>query len=144
MVFARSPFFSVVLFHAFPTLLPGGFTGVDIFFVISGYLISSIISSSIEKGKFSFAEFYRARVRRIFPSLIIVLLFCALVGSISFSKDEFDALSWNVAAGALFFSNFAYWAQTGYFDTASQAKPLLHLWSLAVEEQFYLFGRWLY
>lgn len=130
---------SVVLFHAFPTLIPGGFVGVDIFFVISGFLISTIIFKSIDKGRFSFSDFYIKRAKRIFPVLIIVLFTCLTFGYFSFYPPEYAQLSKHIAASTIFISNFILWSEAGYFDAASTTKPLLHLWSLAIEEQFYLF-----
>ncbi len=128
----------VVAFHAFPRYAPGGFIGVDIFFVISGYLISLIIFRSLARGDFSFAEFYAHRVRRIFPALIVVLAACYAIGWFVLLPDEFMLLGKHIAAGAGFVQNFALQGETGYFDVASELKPLLHLWSLAVEEQYYL------
>lgn len=129
---------SVVFFHAFPTLLPGGFVGVDIFFVISGYLITSILQKNLESGSFGFFDFYSRRVRRIFPALLLVLIVSLAVGWQVLLANEYAQLGRHIAAGAGFMSNFALWAESGYFDTASDAKPLLHLWSLGIEEQFYL------
>lgn len=129
---------SVVAFHAFPTLLTGGFVGVDVFFVISGYLISLNIFGNLERGSFRFIDFYNRRIRRIFPALTLVLLVCLLVGWLVLMADEYAQLGLHVAAGAGFVSNFVLWAESGYFDTASEAKPLLHLWSLGIEEQFYI------
>lgn len=128
----------VVVFHAFETLLPGGFIGVDIFFVISGYLISSIIFKNMERGTFSFVDFYVRRIKRILPVLIVVLATCYLYGWFKMFPAEFMALGKHIAAGSVFGSNFALWQEAGYFDAASTTKPLLHLWSLAIEEQFYL------
>ncbi|TCJ15428.1 acyltransferase [Parasulfuritortus cantonensis] len=128
----------VVIFHAFPTLAPGGFTGVDIFFVISGYLISTIIFENHRKGRFSFVEFYVRRIKRIFPTLLIVLLFCNALGWFVLMADEYKQLGKHIAAGAGFVSNFALWSESGYFDNAAETKPLLHLWSLGIEEQFYI------
>jgi peptidoglycan/LPS O-acetylase OafA/YrhL len=130
---------SVVGFHAFPGLDPGGFAGVDIFFVISGYLISTIIFENLDKDRFSFVEFYSRRVRRIFPALIAVLLACLAFGWFDLLADEFAQLGEHVAAGAGFVSNLILWRESGYFDNASATKPLLHLWSLGIEEQFYIF-----
>ncbi len=130
---------SVVIYHAFPNALRGGFIGVDIFFVISGFLISSIIFDNLEHDSFGFLEFYARRVRRIFPALTIVLIACLAVGWVLLLADEYQALGKHVAAGAVFISNFALWNESGYFDWSAHAKPLLHLWSLALEEQFYLF-----
>ncbi len=129
---------AVVIYHAFPSALRGGFIGVDVFFVISGFLISGIIFKSLERGQFSFGEFYARRVRRIFPALIVVLIACLACGWFLLLADEYQALGKHVASGAGFVSNFALWSEAGYFDATAQAKPLLHLWSLAIEEQFYL------
>jgi len=130
---------AVVAFHAFPTSVRGGFTGVDVFFVISGFLISGIIISSIDRGTFSFFEFYRRRVRRIFPALLLVLAACLLAGWFVLLAYEYEQLGKHTAAGAGFISNFAFWRESGYFDNAAETKPLLHLWSLGIEEQFYVF-----
>lgn len=129
---------AVVAFHAFPTLIKGGFIGVDIFFVISGFLISTIIFENLERGTFSFTEFYARRVRRIFPALIIVLLSCLIFGWFILLADEYKELGKHVAAGAAFVSNLALWREAGYFDSSAETKPLLHLWSLGIEEQFYI------
>jgi peptidoglycan/LPS O-acetylase OafA/YrhL len=129
---------SVVLFHAFPSLLPGGFIGVDVFFVISGYLISGILLRELGQDRFSMAGFYARRVRRIFPSLLAVMAACLAFGWIALFPDEYRQLGKHVAGGAGFAANFFYWAQVGYFDTAADTKPLLHLWSLGIEEQFYI------
>ena len=130
---------SVVLCHAFPKLLPGGFVGVDIFFVVSGYLISSILIGDLEKRRFSLRRFYDRRIRRIFPALITVLLTAPLIGWFVLFRPEFQTLGAHIVASALFAENFKLWSESGYFDTSSQTKPLLHLWSLAIEEQFYIF-----
>lgn len=129
---------AVVIFHAFPNTLSGGFIGVDVFFVISGYLISGIILSSAEKGTFSYFDFYARRVRRIFPTLLIVLLACLLAGWYRMLPADYELLGKHVTAGAGFVSNFILWRESGYFDAAAESKPLLHLWSLAIEEQFYI------
>lgn len=129
---------SVVIFHAFPSQLRGGFVGVDIFFVISGFLISTIIFRSLQRGDFSFGEFYAHRIKRIFPALIVVLAACYAFGWFTLLPDEFKQLGKHMAAGAGFVQNYILWDEVGYFDTAAELKPLLHLWSLAVEEQFYL------
>jgi len=128
----------VVIFHAFPNLIPGGFVGVDIFFVISGYLISTIIFSSLERDRFSLLEFYIRRIRRIFPALILVLLASILCGWYLLFSSEFEGLGKHVVASAGFFQNFILWKEVGYFDGPANLKPLLHLWSLSVEEQFYV------
>jgi peptidoglycan/LPS O-acetylase OafA/YrhL len=129
---------AVVLGHAFPSLAPGGFIGVDVFFVISGFLISSVILRSRDRGRFSALAFYQGRVRRIFPSLILVLLACLVFGWYSLWFEEFRQLCKHTFSASAFVSNVALWREAGYFDTASEQKPLLHLWSLGVEEQFYL------
>lgn len=129
---------SVVLFHAFPALLPGGFIGVDVFFVISGFLISGIILKDLDAGSFSFADFYGRRIRRIFPSLIILLSFCYLAGWFLLLDKEFRDLNRNLVGGAGFVSNLVLWKESGYFDAAAEIKPLLNLWSLGIEEQFYI------
>jgi peptidoglycan/LPS O-acetylase OafA/YrhL len=128
---------AVVIFHAAPSLLPGGFIGVDIFFVISGFLISGIIFRQCERSTFSWVEFYARRVKRIFPALIVVLTFVLAFGWFQAIPDEFAQLGKHAFAGAAFFSNIALWFESGYFDGAAEFKPLLHLWSLGVEEQFY-------
>lgn len=129
---------AVVAFHAFPSWVSGGFTGVDVFFVISGYLISTIIFDNLDKGSFSFSEFYARRVNRIFPALILVLVACFVFGYFSLLTDEYKQLGKHIAAGAGFISNFILWSESGYFDNTAETKPLLHLWSLGIEEQFYI------
>ena len=129
----------VIVYHAFPKALPGGFTGVDIFFVISGYLISGILYKGLKSGDFRFADFYARRVRRLFPSLVVLLLLCLVYGFFVLLRGEYEQLGKHVAAGAIFIQNIVFWQECGYFDTAADTKPLLHLWSLAVEEQFYIF-----
>lgn len=128
----------VVGFHAFPGWIPGGFVGVDVFFVISGYLISAIIFKSLADNDFSFIEFYAHRIRRIFPALIVVMLTCFVFGWFALLPDEFKQLGKHMAGGAGFVQNFVLWREAGYFDADSELKPLMHLWSLAIEEQFYL------
>lgn len=130
---------AVVLHHAFPEHVRGGFVGVDVFFVLSGYLISSILLGGLEKGRFSLADFYARRVRRIFPALFLVLLTTLLMGWNTLVPNEFKQLGKHAVAGSGFVSNFAFWFEAGYFDASAVSKPLLHLWSLAIEEQFYIF-----
>jgi peptidoglycan/LPS O-acetylase OafA/YrhL len=130
---------SVILFHTFPKILPGGFIGVDVFFVISGYLITQIILVDLDSGKFSAASFYARRVRRIFPALIIVLIATFAFGWHYFLPLELTSLGKNILASALFSANLMLLSEVGYFDIAAHLKPLLHLWSLGIEEQFYLF-----
>lgn len=129
---------AVVAFHAFPAFFPGGFVGVDVFFVISGFLISSIIFRQLRRSTFTLADFYRRRVRRIFPALAVVLLTCLVFGWIGLLPEEFELLGKHVAAASVFVSNFVSWQEVGYFDRSAALKPLLHLWSLGIEEQFYL------
>lgn len=129
---------SVVAFHAFPNWLKGGFIGVDIFFVISGFLISTIIFENLERGSFSFTEFYSRRIRRIFPALILVIVATLAFGWLVLTSEELNQLGKHVAAGAGFISNIILWGEAGYFDNSAETKPLLHLWSLGIEEQFYI------
>jgi peptidoglycan/LPS O-acetylase OafA/YrhL len=129
---------AVLGFHAFPRLCPGGFVGVDIFFVISGYLISKIIFDDAASGKFTYRGFYSRRIRRIFPSLVIVLLAVLVAGLLLDFFTEFSRLGSEVTAGAAFLSNVWFWHESNYFDTDAIYKPVLHLWSLGVEEQFYI------
>jgi peptidoglycan/LPS O-acetylase OafA/YrhL len=131
--------FAVIGFHAFPSNLVGGFVGVDIFFVISGFLISTIIFGDLERDAFSIVQFYNRRIRRIFPALILVMAASLVFGWFVLIPDEYLRLGKQLIASALFAQNFVLWKQVGYFDTSAHAKPLLHLWSLAVEEQFYIF-----
>lgn len=128
---------SVIGFHLFG--IKGGFVGVDIFFVISGYLITKILISEINSGNFSFIGFYARRARRIFPSLIVVLFSCFVIGWGTLLSSEFKLLGKHIFSGAIFSSNIVLWFESGYFDRVSDLKPLLHLWSLGVEEQFYIF-----
>lgn len=129
---------SVVVFHAFPWLVPGGFVGVDVFFVISGFLITTNILGGLADDSFTIRGFYDRRVRRIFPALAIVLAATYSLGWVSLFDKEFEQLGKHVAGGAFFVSNLFLWAESGYFDTASEVKPLVHLWSLGIEEQFYI------
>ena len=116
---------AVLAFHAFPQTAPGGFAGVDVFFVISGFLISGIIFGGLRAGSFSFADFYWRRARRIFPALILVLAACLGFGWLVLLPDEYSQLGKHVAAGAGFISNIVLWREAGYFDTAAELKPLL-------------------
>jgi peptidoglycan/LPS O-acetylase OafA/YrhL len=129
---------AVIGFHAFPSWIRGGFVGVDVFFVISGYLISTILLTGMERGSFGFRHFYTRRIRRIFPSLIVVLLGCLVAGWFLLFSHEYAALGKHVAGSAAFVSNFVLWNEAGYFDKAAATKPLLHIWSLGIEEQFYI------
>jgi peptidoglycan/LPS O-acetylase OafA/YrhL len=129
---------AVVAFHSFPNFFKGGFVGVDIFFVISGFLISGIIIDALERDRFSYLDFYIRRIRRIFPALIVVVASTLIVGWYVLLPDEFQRFGKHLAAGAGFAANFVLWEESGYFDVASDTKPFLHLWSLAIEEQFYI------
>jgi len=128
----------VVVFHAFHGVAPGGFVGVDVFFVISGFLISGLIFKGLEDGTFSFRTFYARRIRRILPALTLVLATTLAVGWFALLPDEYARLGRHAAAAAGFFINIVFTREAGYFDVAAEAKPLLHLWSLSVEEQFYV------
>jgi len=128
----------VIGFHAFPNLVPGGYVGVDVFFVISGFLITGLLLQDLEKKQFSFATFYGRRIRRIFPALIPVLAACFAVGWLILPPSVFKSLGLNIFGGAAFSSNLVLLHETGYFDIDVEQKPLLHLWSLGIEEQFYI------
>ena len=129
---------SVVVYHAFPLWGRGGFVGVDIFFVISGYLISTIIFDNFARGQFSYADFYDRRIRRIFPALILVLATCLVFAVTAAFPLDARLIGKHTLSGAGFVSNLVLWSEAGYFDSASELKPLLHLWSLSVEEQYYI------
>jgi len=129
---------AVLAFHAFPGSFKGGFIGVDVFFVISGYLISTIIFEELDRGNFRPSNFYARRIKRLFPALILVMTACLAFSSFLLLADEFNQFGKHIAAGSSFISNFVFWNESGYFDNAVDTKPLLHLWSLGIEEQFYL------
>jgi peptidoglycan/LPS O-acetylase OafA/YrhL len=129
----------IVLFHAGVTVLTGGFVGVDIFFVISGYLITGIIARELDEGRFSLLKFYNRRILRIVPALVVVLLCTIAVGCLLLLPTEFDRLSASSAAASAFVSNIYFWQTTDYFAGEADTVPLLHTWSLGVEEQFYIF-----
>jgi peptidoglycan/LPS O-acetylase OafA/YrhL len=129
---------SVVLFHAFPQAFSGGYVGVDVFFVISGFLISKIVLTEISEHRFSFAAFYGRRIRRIFPALAVCLAAVLAFGFICLMPSELAQLGKHIFFGSAFLSNIVLWSESGYFDTAAHLKPLLHLWSLGIEEQFYI------
>lgn len=128
----------VLLYHYKLGPFGGGFVGVDVFFVISGYLITSLIHAEMEQGRFSIAGFYERRVRRIFPALFAVLLVATVAAYLILFPEDFARYAKSLLATAGFASNFEFWREAGYFDVAAKQKPLLHLWSIAVEEQFYL------
>lgn len=127
----------VVLYHSFPHFFVGGFIGVDIFFVISGFLIASIISSEFKAGVFSFKKFYLNRIFRLFPSLLTVSLFSILVGWFALSPQEYLHMGNHLTSSLLFYENINLYKEIGYFDVSNELKPFMHLWSLSVEEQFY-------
>jgi len=129
---------SVIFYHAFPKVFPGGFVGVDIFFVISGYLISGILFNGMKQEEFSLSEFYFRRVRRLFPSLVTTLWLCLGYGYFILWTEEYQQLGKHVAAGTLFIQNILYWKEGRYWDLAAIYNPVLHLWTLAVEGQFYI------
>jgi peptidoglycan/LPS O-acetylase OafA/YrhL len=129
---------SVVLNHAGISLFPGGFIGVDVFFVISGYLITGIIMREIDTNEFSLAKFYERRIRRIYPALFVAIFFTVFASAMLYNADNFRDFGNSVIATTFFFSNIHFWTETGYFEGPAQLKPLLHTWSLAVEEQYYI------
>ncbi|HEY6457175.1 MAG TPA: acyltransferase family protein [Steroidobacteraceae bacterium] len=128
----------VVGYHAVPARFPGGFIGVDIFFVISGFLISSIILGECAEGTFSVLNFYVRRCRRIIPALLVVLFATWIIGGFTLISLDYSKLAKHLIAGATFTSNLLLWGEAGYFDVRAEYKPLLHLWSLGVEEQYYI------
>ncbi len=128
----------VILFHAGLTLFSGGYVGVDVFFVISGYLITSILIGELEEGNFSIARFYERRARRILPALFFVMLCCIPFAWMWMLPSELTDFSNSVVAVVFFFSNILFWREEGYFAPSAEQKPLLHTWSLAVEEQYYV------
>ncbi|PCI17538.1 MAG: hypothetical protein COB62_07460 [Piscirickettsiaceae bacterium] len=129
---------SVILFHSGVTLFSGGYVGVDVFFVISGFLITTIIYREIEANEFSIARFYERRIRRIFPALFAVIVFCLIMGFLFYSPDDFRRIAKTIRYTVIFYSNYFFARKTGYFDSDAELDPLLHMWSLAVEEQYYI------
>jgi peptidoglycan/LPS O-acetylase OafA/YrhL len=128
----------VIFFHAGFELFSGGFVGVDIFFVISGYLITLIIISELNQGRFSLINFYERRIRRILPALFFMMLVCIPIAWLVLLPEDMKSFSKSLIAVSIFSSNVLFWQESGYFDIAAELKPLLHTWSLAVEEQYYL------
>lgn len=128
----------VILFHAGFRVFSGGFVGVDVFFVISGYLITTIILAELETGTFSVVNFYERRARRILPALFVVMLACLPFAWLWLLPDYLKSFSQSLVAVPLFASNILFWITSGYFEPAAELKPLLHTWSLAVEEQYYV------
>ncbi|MDO3434317.1 acyltransferase family protein [Rhizobium sp. CBN3] len=129
---------AVIIFHFNPNWMPGGFVGVDIFFVISGFLISGMIAADLETGAFTFSNFYWRRAKRLLPALLATLLGTFVWSTITMSPASLASAGASTVFSVLSVSNIYFWMQTGYFDAASVSKPLLHTWSLGVEEQFYL------
>lgn len=128
----------VILFHAGFEVFSGGFVGVDVFFVISGYLITSILISDLKNNRFSFIDFYERRARRILPALFLVVLLCIPFAWLLMLPSQMLDFSESLVAVVFFASNILFWQESGYFESSAEEKPLLHTWSLAVEEQFYL------
>ena len=128
----------VIFFHAGLEFMAGGYVGVDVFFVISGYLITSIIMDEMRQGTFSYLGFYDRRIRRIFPALFFVLLVSLPAGLYLLVPKHLEDFGQSVIATVAFVSNFFFYLEDGYFDQPADLHPLLHTWSLAVEEQFYL------
>ena len=129
----------VLMHHARISFVPGGFLGVDIFFVISGYLMAGIIDEALNNGSFSFAAFYARRVRRLLPAAYATLLVTAALAPLLLDASEYRYFVTQLAGSFGFFVNFVLWQQTDYFGSGAELKPLLHMWSLSVEEQFYIF-----
>jgi peptidoglycan/LPS O-acetylase OafA/YrhL len=128
----------VILFHAGFSFFSGGFTGVDIFFVISGFLITSIILEELSVGTFSIVNFYERRARRILPALFLMMAACLPFAWTWLQAGDSKEFSQSLIGVSSFSSNFLFWHLSGYFDTSAELKPLLHTWSLAVEEQYYV------
>ena len=128
----------VILFHAGFGLFSGGYVGVDVFFVISGYLITSILLADLERGRFSILRFYERRARRILPALFVVMLACLPFAYLWMLPTQLKDFAQSLVATVFFASNILFWREDGYFAAAAELKPLLHTWSLAVEEQYYL------
>ena len=129
----------VVLFHSGSSLVSGGYIGVDIFFVISGFLITSVIVSGFNQQRFSFRHFYERRARRLLPALFAVLLFCLIIGYFVMSPVQYQDMGVSFIATVFYVTNILMWSRSGYFQTSAENDPLLHMWSLSVEEQFYIF-----
>ena len=128
----------VILFHAGFDFFSGGFIGVDIFFVISGYLITTILLNDFSQNNFSFLNFYERRARRLLPAIFFVMLVCLPFAWFLMIPSDLKDFGRSLFAVPLYISNFLFWYESGYFDGSSDYKPLLHTWSLAVEEQYYI------
>lgn len=129
---------AVLLFHFFPAIFPLGYLGVDVFFVISGFLISSYIIKECDQGTFSYTEFYNRRIKRILPVVMLVLMVCSLVAAVVFAPSNLRDYSFSLLSSVTFTANIYFWRNGGYFGLDNNIEPLLHMWSLGVEEQFYL------
>ena len=129
---------SVVIFHTGVSQLSGGFTGVDVFYVISGYLITSLILKDFELGRFSFSQFYARRVKRLLPAAIVVILVSLFIGYFMLAPSDYSALAKSALFASVFGANFWFATHSGYFDQDADFSPLIHMWSLSVEEQYYL------
>lgn len=129
---------SVIIFHLNNRWLPGGFLGVDIFFVISGFLITNIILSEIQNGSFSFRDFYTRRIKRIYPAFIAAVSLASVIASQIFLYEDFNQMRKTIELSTVFLSNIYLGFRLGYFDLSADENPVLHIWSLAVEEQYYL------
>ncbi len=129
---------AVILYHGHTLPLPGGFAGVDVFFVLSGFLISAILLRELQQGQFSILRFYERRIRRILPALIVVLAVTSAAAVVVMIPSQLRAYGESLAGNVLFVSNFVFGAKSGYFSPTLEEAPLLHTWSLSVEEQFYL------
>ena len=128
----------VILFHAGFELFSGGFVGVDVFFVISGYLITTILIEDIENKRFSIVNFYERRARRILPALYVVTITTAIASTLILFPEQLKSFAKSLISVPLFSANFYFWSERGYFGESSDLKPLIHIWSLAVEAQFYI------
>jgi len=129
---------AVVFYHSGFDIVSGGYVGVDVFFVISGFLITTIIARELAEGNFSIVVFYERRMRRILPASIVTVAVCLIVGYLVFETEDLGNLAHSTIANSLFLSNIYFYMQTGYFDAAAELKPLLHTWSLSLEEQYYV------
>ena len=143
-VFRSIAVIAVIIFHYFPNLLPGGYLGVDLFFVISGYVISLQIYEYYLNKNFTFKNFYYRRIKRIFPATFFLLLVCSFISYYLFTLSDLISFAKSVFFSISFTSNIYFWLTGGYFFPNDELKPLLHLWSLSVEEQFYIFFPFLF
>tara|TARA_A100001015_G_scaffold49848_1_gene54971 strand:+ start:50 stop:574 length:525 start_codon:yes stop_codon:yes gene_type:complete len=131
--------FPVVFFHAEFELFRGGYVGVDIFFVISGYLITSLILKDIKNNNFSLLNFYERRARRILPALFLIFFFISILSFLFLTRSELSGYFKSLISSLFFYSNFYFWKASPYFESTADSQPLLHTWSLSIEEQFYIF-----